>query len=309
MKKILIAVPVTEEQKEEFQKIALDYELVFEQREQVTKEQVMDSEAIIGNISPVLLADAKGLKWLQLNSAGTDAYTKEGILPKGVKLTSASGAYGVAVSEHMLSMTLMLQKKLHLYLYHNRDGLWQDEGMVTSLTKSHVLVFGTGDIGSEYAKRMQLLGSKVYGMRRKVTEVPEYFDGVYSIESLEDILPKMDIVAVTLPGSDELYHLFDKATFSLMKKGCIFINAGRGSLVDQEALLEALEKRQIFAAGLDVTEPEPLLKDSPLWQCRHILITPHVAGGYHLQITLDKIIELAQKNLREYLNKSAIMEE
>lgn len=301
MKKILITLPLDEKQKADFRETAEGCEAIFMRPSDLTARDLAGVSAVIGNIAPGLLASAGSLEWLQLNSAGYDAYSKPGVLPRGVRLTHASGAYGVAVSEHMVALTLMLQKKLHLYRDNMASRIWRGEGGVTSPRGSRVLTVGTGDIGQGYAMRMGALGAEVFGVRRRVSERPPYFNEVYPVERLPDILPLMDIVALALPGSPELYHFFGAEKFAAMKPGALFVNAGRGTLVDHDALLAALESGRLAGAALDVTEPEPLPPDSPLWRQKNLIITPHVAGGFHLPYTLEKIIELARRNLVIYL--------
>jgi len=301
MKKILVAIPVTEEQIQLFSEASKGGEIRFIKAQDVSENDLSDISAIIGNIRPQLLKYAKKLEWLQLNSAGYDAYIKNGILSDEVCLTNASGAYGVAVSEHMLALTLMLQKKLHLYRDNMHAALWHDEGKVTSPMGSKVLIFGTGDIGCEYAKRMSLCGAHVYGIRRKTDEKLPYFEALYKMDDVDKIMPEADITALALPASDSLYHFFNKEMFSLMKHGSLFINVGRGTLVDQNALLEALKSGQLSGAAIDVSEPEPLEADSPLWNERNLIITPHTAGGFRLDHTLEKIVELSVDNLRLYM--------
>lgn len=135
-------------------------------RRPVTEEELANAQIIIGNVSAEQLAKAPKLEWFQLNSAGSDAFCKPGVLKEGVLLTNATGAYGLAISEHMLGVTLMMQKHLAEYYVNQKNHQWKDEGAVTSIYGSTTLVVGLGDIGGEYAKRMKALGSYTIGLRR-----------------------------------------------------------------------------------------------------------------------------------------------
>lgn len=296
-KKVLVVFPLNEEQRLRLEQAAPGFEFVYKNSSEVTAEDVREISVIAGNVAPELLSDAEKLEWIQLNSAGYDNYVRKGILREDILLTNATGAYGPAVSEHMLAMVLALQKRLHTYSQNMLTHSWSDAGSVTSIEGSETLVLGLGDIGQAFCRKMKALGSHVTGIRRKVSQKPDCVDAVYSLEHLDELLPRMDIVAVILPGSEENYHLFSEQQFRKMKRGSIFINAGRGSLVDEKALVDALNEGTVGCAGLDVTEPEPLPAYSPLWDRKDVLITPHVAGGFHLQRTLDMIVEIFIDNM------------
>lgn len=266
------------------------------------KELVENVEAIIGNVKPSLLKDAKNLRWLQLNSAGTDGYCEKGILPMQTILTNATGAYGLALSEYMLAVLMAMQKKLYSYHDNQKQSLWKDEGEVTSIFESTILVVGLGDIGSCFAKRVKALGAKVIGIKRRLGEKPDYVDELVSLDKLNEYLPKVDIVATVLPGTKATYQIFDKEKFALMKKGAFFINAGRGSAVVEDDLIEALNSNHLAGAAIDVTHIEPLPQTSALWQTKNLHITPHTAGQYHLAKTLDNIVNIAKGNLQALID-------
>lgn len=309
MKKILVVIPFHEQQKIEVAKIAPKLQVIYKDGQTATAEEILDANIIIGNVDPTILKESKKLEWIQLNSAGADAYIQPGVLPEGVKLTNASGAYGLAISEHMLGAALCLKKKLYLYQDNMKKHRWMDEGKVTSIWNSTVLVVGMGDIGSEFAKRIHMLGGKVLGIRKHRTEKPEYLQGLYQMEALPELLPQADIVALTLPGTKELTKFFGKEEFAAMKKDGIFINVGRGSLVDEKALCEALISGEIAGAAIDVTAVEPLPEDSPLWDCPNLILTPHISGQYHLPETLERIKKISMNNLKAFVNEEPLCNE
>lgn len=303
---IIATLPVSPAQREIFAEIAPHAYFTYTDKAHITQEQVKKAEVILGNLPAGLLKSAEKLRWLQLNSAGAESYTKPGVLPEGVRLTNASGAYGLAISEHMVAMVLCQMKKLPGYLAHQAQGAWQDEGPVRSVVGSKTLVVGMGDIGSEFAKRMHALGGQVVGIRRSQAQKPAYVERLCQMDALETLLPEMDIVAICLPGTEQTKHLFDEAKLRSMKQGALLVNVGRGNIVDTNALCRVLESGHLSGACLDVVEPEPLPAKHPLWHAPGAMITPHVAGGYHLPITLARILGICQRNLRAYLSGDAL---
>lgn len=298
MRDILVVMPVQDHHKELLERQAPDGVFHYCEKSQVTKEMIQNANIIVGNVAPADLAGAENLELVQLNSAGTDGYLDKGVLQEETVLANATGAYGLAISEHMLAAVLALKKRLNQYMANQKEHIWNDEGPVSGIYGSTALIVGLGDIGGEFAKRIKALGGKTIGVVRTQREKPDYADELYTLEDLPELLPRADIVASCLPGMNATYQLFNREKFRLMKESAVFLNVGRGTAVDTEALAEALNSGIIAGASVDVTDPEPLPADSPLWDARNILITPHVAGGYHMQETWDRIICIAAANIR-----------
>lgn len=267
----------------------------------VMAEDVAWADGILGNVDPALLGEnAKRLQWLQTFSAGVESYVKPGVLPQGCRLTNATGAYGLAISEHMLGMLLMLMKKLELYRDAQKQGSWLSQGAVRSLYGATVLVLGLGDIGGEFARRCRALGARVIGLRRSPGEKPDCVDEIYLTHDLDALLPQADVVAVTLPGTEQTRGLLNRERIAAMKHGAYLLNVGRGFIVDTQALREALESGHLAGAGLDVTDPEPLPAEHPLWQIPTAVVTPHISGYYYLAETYRRIVAICTENLRRF---------
>ncbi len=266
--------------------------------------QSFRSEAtiILGNPPADQVAACRNLVWLQTSSAGVDAYLKPGVLPRDAMLTSASGAYGQSVSEHMFAMMWALMKDLPGYRDNQRMGRWQPRGAVLTPRGCQVLVLGTGDIGASFARLTKAVGARTTGIRRHPDQPVEGFDRLAGFDDLDALLPEMDVVALALPSTPQTRHIIDGRRLGLMKSTAVLINAGRGDAVDCMALAQALDKDGIFGAGLDVTEPEPLPEDHPLWSQPRCLLTPHVAGGAHLASNVDKILEICLDNLHRFMD-------
>lgn len=301
MKNIVVTIPVEERHKKYLEEKGTGCQFYYTKPSAVTETELAEAQIIIGNVKPGLLKSAPKLEWIQLNTAGSDRYCQPGILNPGVVLTNSTGAYGLAISEYMVGMTFMLQKRLDQYHRNQAEHLWRDEGKVTSVYGSTTLVVGLGDIGGEYAKRMKALGSYTIGVRRTRGEKPEYLDEIYTSESLDQLLPRADIVALSLPNNSSTRHIMDERRLRLMKKGGLLLNVGRGTAIDQEALRVVLEEGHLGGCGVDVTEPEPLPSDHPLWETPRMLITPHISGQYHLQETFERIVKIAGENLEKFL--------
>lgn len=266
----------------------------------VTQEDVDWAQVILGNVSAAMLHGSPALEWLQTNSAGVEAYIQPGVLAGDTLLTNATGAYGLAIAEHMLGMLLELFKKLELYRDAQKSGAWQSQGAVKAVYGSTVLVLGMGDIGGEFAARCKALGAKVIGVRRSPRPCPEYADEVHLLEDLDSLLPQADVVAVTLPGTDATRGLMSRERLAKMKEGAVLLNVGRGFIVDTEALCDALERGHLSGAGVDVTDPEPLPPTHRLWNIPTAVVTPHISGFYHLRETHERIVGIFLENLRHF---------
>ena len=266
----------------------------------VTQEDVDWAQVILGNVPAAMLHGSPALEWLQTNSAGVEPYIQPGVLAGDTLLTNATGAYGLAIAEHMLGMLLELFKKLELYRDVQKSGAWQSQGAVKAVYGSTVLVLGMGDIGGEFAARCKALGAKVIGVRRSPRPCPEYADEVHLLEDLDSLLPQADVVAVTLPGTDATRGLMSRERLAKMKEGAVLLNVGRGFIVDTEALCDALERGHLSGAGVDVTDPEPLPPTHRLWNIPTAVVTPHISGFYHLRETHERIVGIFLENLRHF---------
>lgn len=266
----------------------------------VTQEDVDWAQVILGNVPAAMLHGSPALEWLQTNSAGVEAYIQPGVLAGDTLLTNATGAYGLAIAEHMLGMLLELFKKLELYRDAQKSGAWQSQGAVKAVYGSTVLVLGMGDIGGEFGQRCKALGARVIGVRRSKRPCPDYADEVHTLEDLDELLPQADVVAVTLPGTDATRGLMSRERLAKMKEGAVLLNVGRGFIVDTEALCDALERGHLSGAGVDVTDPEPLPPTHRLWNIPTAVVTPHISGFYHLRETHERIVGIFLENLRRF---------
>ena len=296
IRNILVVMPAADSHRRQLEAAAPG--AVFTYASSPAEEDVARADAIVGNIRPELLAHAKNLKLLQLNSAGSNPYLSLPAVCPGARLCCATGAYGLAISEHMMGVLLELMKKLALYRDNQFEGRWQDLGPVTSVYGANVLVVGMGDIGTSFARLCAAFGARVTGVRRRAGEKPDFVESIRTPADLDALLPEADAVFLSLPETPETIGLMSDQRIALMKETAYLLNCGRGSAVDQAALLRAVRAGKLAGAGLDVTTPEPLSQDHPLWREPRIVITPHVSGQYHLAETHNRIVALACRNLR-----------
>lgn len=260
-----------------------------------------DCDAIIGTLQPEHAAMVPNLKWLQLAWAGADHIVKR--LPEEVLLTNSSGAYGVMIAEHMMATLLALVRQLRHYDRLQTAHHWLCPWHETTLEGRTVLIFGTGDLGQSLARRLQGFDCRVIGIRRSPAPV-QYFHEVYGMDEAERLLAQADVVACTLPGTAETVGWFHKERLLQVKPGALLINCGRGTFIPGRDLTEVLQMGHLAGAALDVTDPEPLPPESPLWDMENVIITPHISGASfgHMPEVEDKIYRIAAENLDLWLS-------
>ncbi len=295
---LLCAMPLAECHREVLRKKLPDTEILYGGYMKTPAEFVRRAQVIFGNVLPEYLKEAEKLEWVQLGSAGADEYVPA--VPERIILTNATGGYGETISEHILAMLLMLQKKLHLYHDNMRAGIWKKRGDVLSIAGSVCLILGMGDIGGRFGEKAKMLGAYIIGVRRSDMRKPVYCDELYTMDSLDELLPRADSVVMALPNTPATQGVIDRRRLTLMKETCILINVGRGSAVIKEDLIDALNSDGIWGAGLDVAYPEPLPQDDPLWRAKNLIITPHTSGGWTSPKNIDDVMAIFLDNLERW---------
>ncbi len=261
-----------------------------------------EHEILYGHISPALLSRMSKLKWLYSDFAGVEKYLPDPVWPHpGCLLSNASGAYGPAISEHILMVVLMLFKRLPDYLPDLEKRKWSFYSPIRSITGSHFVLLGTGDIGRNTARRLKALGAAVTGVCRSGRSSDSSFDEVWPVERLDGILPQADGLILSLPATKETAGILSRERIALLPPRAIVVNVGRGSAIDQEALAKALMDRRIAGAALDVATPEPLPEDHPLWRCPNTIITPHISGNMSLGLTCALVVGMFCRDLPRFL--------
>jgi phosphoglycerate dehydrogenase-like enzyme len=240
--------------------------------------EVMVVAPELGDEVDALLPKLPALRLIQAFSAGVDSLLP--LVPSGVVLCRAVGVHDGSVAEWVVAAILAMERRLPEFLRAQAQARWdraiaEPEGGASStvrdLEQMVVLVVGHGSIGRALAARLEPFGARVVGVARHSR------DGAQGLEALARLLSEADVVVDLLPLTPETERFVDASFLAQMKRGALFVNAGRGRTVDTSALLEALEAHRVRAA-LDVTDPEPLPPDHPLWRAPNVLITPHIAG-------------------------------
>ena len=301
MKKILITVPFEEEGRKRLESVCPDNFYMYRKPEDATVEDISCADAVIGNVPVHLMRHAGSLEWFQAQTAGVDPYLKAGVIPEKTVITNVTGAFGLAISEHMVGCVFELYKKLHLYRDNQNVSLWKDMGSVKQVAGQTVLIIGLGDIGKCFAEKMKALGAYTVGIKRRPGEKPVFVDELYLSDRIDDVIPRADILALCLPDTPETRGIMSRSRIAAMKCGSVLINVGRGSAVDTEALCDALENGRLYGAALDVFEEEPLPPGHRLWSIPGAVITPHVSGFFHLRKTYENIIDICIANYRNYV--------
>ncbi len=228
-----------------------------------------------------LLARAPRLRWLHSRGAGVDALITRRLADSDVILTNSSGVHGVNIAEHLLSLMLAFARQLPLFVRAQDQREWAKPpvAQLFELSGQTLAVIGLGAIGQALAVRAAALGMQVVGVRRHAGgALPAGVARLVDAARLDDALQAADHVAITLPLTDETRGLFSRGRLHAIKRGAYLYNIGRGAIVDHDALLEALRSGHLGGAGLDVTDPEPLPAESPLWGEPNVLITAHTSG-------------------------------
>lgn len=271
------------------------------QKGQYTAQDLAGSEILFGNYPAAMLKEVSSLKWVATASAGVDSYCSDEIYPnQDVILTNSSGAYGIAIAEHLLTCTLMLMRRMREYEEGQRQKRWKYLGKIRSVYGSTVTVVGIGNIGGNFAKRCKAMGATVRGVKRTAGEKPDYIDELYLTEQLDQAIEGADVVALCLPGTQQTRMIMTAERLGKMKKGSYLLNIGRGTALDQQALYQLLKDGHLAGAALDVTNPEPLPPENPLWQLDNIVLTPHISGNDSLDYTTDTILSQFIENLALY---------
>jgi phosphoglycerate dehydrogenase-like enzyme len=247
-----------------------------------------------------LLPKANKLRFIQSISAGVDQYDKDALRAKGVRLASAQGSNERAVAEHAMSLILAMSRQLHLGRDNQRAKVWR--GMIGDLSKREdelggktLVIVGMGRIGSRLATLARAFDMHVIGTKRDPSKGAAAAHEVVADGKLLDVLPRADYVALTCPLTPQTEKLINAAALKAMKPSSFLINVARGKVVDEPALIAALNAGQIAGAGIDVTVEEPLAEASPLWSTPQVLVTPHTAG--ETRKYEDNVLDLLMENL------------
>jgi D-2-hydroxyacid dehydrogenase (NADP+) len=252
------------------------------------------------------MARAPKLRWIQVISAGVDRWIGTDVWQSRVVLTGVSGIHAIPIGEFAMLLMLMFAKNTLLGFKMMRSRRWRryQAGILQGKT---VGIVGLGHIGREVARLSKTFGMKTVATRRSSTKpgTARHVDLLLPPKRLKQMLAASDFIVVCVPLTPETRHIIGKSELDAMRPSAVLINVGRGHLIDEKALIRALEKKQIAGAGLDVTYTEPLPKDSPLWRLDNVILSPHISGD--MEDYMLRATGVFCENLRRYLDGKKLL--
>ena len=252
-----------------------------------------------------VVTDLPRLRWVHATAAGAGEQVRKAGLPaetlKRVTVTTSSGVHAIPLAEFAILGLLAIAKELPRFVEDQRARAWPElRRPLRELDGQTLFLVGLGDIGRETARLGKAFGMRTVGFRRSQGPPPPHVDKVHGPERLAELAGQADAMVVSLPLTDQTAGMIDRATIEALPPSCIFVNVGRGGVVDEPALVDALRERRIAGAVLDVFATEPLAEDSPLWTLPDVLVTPHAVALSAREN--ERIVELFVDNLRRYLD-------
>ncbi len=266
-----------------------------------------EADVIYGLFLPQnLLTRAPKLKWVQMMSAGADRMARSDVWQSPAIITGVSGIHATPIGEFVLQFMLMFAKKAPLCFQMKQRHEWR-RFMPAVLRSKTVGIVGLGSIGREVARLSKAFGMRVIATRRSAKKVTRarYVDRLVPPEQLKQLLAESDYVAITLPLTPETRGIIGEEELKAMKSTAYIINIGRGNIIDEKALIRALEENWIAGAGLDVVATEPLPADSRLWELDNVILSPHVSGG--MEDYVSRATERFCENLKRYVNGKKLL--
>lgn len=279
-------------------------DLVFSENKEHLRKIIPDADILVCmKIDSEAFAKAKNLKWVHLGLAGVDKALLPEVIKSQVKLTSSKGIHAPTLAELILGMILAFAKGIVLSINLQRNRYWGFQEVNQSkfdLDGKVLGIIGLGFIGVEVSKKAKALEMRVIALRNRPGKAPKYVDKIYPKGKLNQVLEESDFVVLSVPLTKETYHLIGREELNQMKNTAYLINTSRGSVVNEDALIDALKKKKIAGAGLDVFEEEPLPKSSELWDLDNVIITPHIGGA--MPDYYRKVGQVFKENLERFLH-------
>jgi phosphoglycerate dehydrogenase-like enzyme len=283
-----------------------DWEWVLTTERPRIMELLKDTEILLTFFlcSRKMLDAAPNLKWIQAISAGVDYMDLEEIGRRGIVLTNGRGIHKIHMAEYAIAAMINLARGFHLMFHNQIQKKWDRSVPQKEIYGATVGILGLGAIGGEIARRSELMGMRVIGVKR--TPGPcEHVDEVFGPENMEAVFRQSDYVINLLPNTPATEKIVDRRCFEAMKPTAAFISIGRGQTVNEEDLVDALREGKIAALVSDVYYTEPLPEQSPLWDMQNAILTPHVCGASPQYMA--RAMEIIEHNLQVYFSGSGEM--
>jgi D-2-hydroxyacid dehydrogenase (NADP+) len=274
-------------------------------------QEIADADAVIGEVTPEQVRAGKRLKWVQCMSAGVEDMLflsgSNDLRDSPIVLTNNRVVQGPEIADHAMAMLLVLTRRLLVYHRNQMEGLWQTPRPFPGieLRGKTAVVIGVGGIGTQIAVRANAFGMKVVGIDPDEKPFMPFLEKVVKPDQLDDVLPQADVVFISAPHTRESHKMMGPREFDLMKPHSYFIAVSRGGVYDLNALVQSLGSKRLDGAGVDVTDPEPLPKDHPLWKFDNVIVTPHIAGRSDQD--RSRMVGTVKENLRRFVEDKPLV--
>lgn len=279
-------------------------EVFIKKRKDLTIEEMGTYDIIIGNVPLSLLPYANNLKYLQLESAGSDLYAP--LVSETCILCNAAGTFGATIAEHLIMVTLMLFRNMLHYHQKQKEREFAPIHHVKMIHNSRFLIFGTGNLGSEYAKVVQAMGGYTIGVKRTKVDHLTYFNEVINNDEVDSYLSTVDVVCLCLPQNKDSDKILSRERLEQLRSDAIVLNVGRGNALDEKHLCELLKEKRLAGAALDVFAEEPIAVDSFLWDVDNLIITPHVSGTFANAYTYNLFYGIVKENIEHFFSNEPL---
>ncbi|MDK2585928.1 phosphoglycerate dehydrogenase [Romboutsia sedimentorum] len=290
---------------DKFQKIRdLGYEVTYYHENKVSNNDDTDDSDILVTYNPFNTLDISKmskLKYIQTTSVGVDQIPKEKLLGKDILIANNKGGYSVPISEWIVMYILQIYKNSKKFYEQQQNKKWKMNFEMTEMTGKKIGFIGTGTIATQGAKRLKAFGVEIWGVNTNGSD-REYFDKCFSTLEMNTVFKECDVVICTIPATKETIGIINKDKFNIMKDKSVFINVGRGNILNGEDLVSCINKFR--GVALDVFQNEPLSEDNKLWSFDNVTVTPH--NSWVSDKNNERNFDMIYNNLKKYINKESI---
>lgn len=284
----------------------LGYGLIMKDENLNNSGSINDAEILIcyNPFDTLDISKMRRLKLIQLTSIGIDQVPLDWIIEKGIILTNNKGGYSIPMGEWIVLKMLEIYKNSREFYIQRQNKKWEMRKDVYELCSKKILFIGTGSIAKEAAKRLSGFQTTIWGINTTARKI-HYFDECYKMDDLNLVVQKADVVVITIPYTNETHHIINDKVLGLMKEDAVFINVSRGSIVDEMALVNHLNRGYFMGVALDVFEEEPLPVNSELWDFDRVLISPH--NSWMSEMRNERRFNIVYENMKRYIKNIELL--
>lgn len=291
--------------KEKFDKIkSLGYEIIYYDENIVTNNEDVDNADILVTYNPFQTLDItkmNNLKYIQIITMGIDHIPIDKILNRDILISNNKGCYSIPIGEWIVMSILEIYKNSRKFHEQQINKTWKQNFSITELRGKRVGFIGTGTLATEAAKRLQGFDVEIWGVNTTGHD-KEYFGKCFESDKMDEVFKNCDVVIVTIPATKKTLGIINKDKFKIMKDGSVFINVGRGNIVNEKDLIKYINKFR--GVALDVFENEPLDKNSKLWEFDNVIITPH--NSWVSDKNEERTFNMIYNNLKNYIENKPL---